>query len=332
MSLFGLRFDFRNPDLAGTEMADRYHAALDMAEWADGLGFVTVAISEHHGSPDGYLPSPLTMAAAIAARTTSIRIQIAALIAPFHDPLRLAEDIAVVDQISKGRLDLVIANGYVPGEFAMFGCPISDRVARTTEAVQTLKQAWSGEPFEFRGRTVRVTPPPYQEGGPKISLGGSSAAAARRAARIADGFLPSTGDVWEPYREAMAELGKPDPGPWFGGDTSAFFVALDAEQGWAEYAPYAMHETNAYGAWMEEAGLGSSGAYARFADAEALRATGQYRVLTPDALLAEIEAKGPFGFTMFHPLCGGVPPAMAWEGLRLFEHDVLPRLDASAGD
>src|SRR5204863_6714265 len=122
VSFSGLRFDLRNPDIAGTTMAERYAAAIDMAEWADGLGFAIIVLSEHHGSADGYLPSPLTMAAAMAARTKQVRIQIAALIAPFHDPLRIAEDIAVVDLVSNGRLDVVIANGYVPGEFDMFGC------------------------------------------------------------------------------------------------------------------------------------------------------------------------------------------------------------------
>lgn len=90
MSFFGLRFDFRNPLIAGTTMAERYRAALDMAAWADLLGFVVVVISEHHSSSDGYLPSPLPMAAAIASRTEHIRIQVAAMIASFHDPLRLA--------------------------------------------------------------------------------------------------------------------------------------------------------------------------------------------------------------------------------------------------
>jgi alkanesulfonate monooxygenase SsuD/methylene tetrahydromethanopterin reductase-like flavin-dependent oxidoreductase (luciferase family) len=326
MSFFGLRFDFRNPELAGTTMAERYQAALDMAEWADGLGFVIIVLSEHHGSDDGYLPSPLAMAAAMAARTKQARIQIAALIAPFHDPLRLAEDIAVVDLLSNGRLDLVVANGYVPGEFAMFDCELSDRVRRTTETVTTLKQAWTGEPFEFRGRTVQVRPTPAQPGGPKISLGGSGPKAARRAARIADGFMPSDGSIWEVYREEMLALGKPDPGPHLGGDTSAFHLAHDVEQGWKEYAPFALHEVNAYGEWMASAGLGREGGYVTTDDTDALRATGQYRVLTPDDLVAEIRGKGEYGFTLFHPMAGGVPPGMAWESLRLFEHEVLPRL------
>ena len=326
MSFFGLRFDLRNPEIAGTTMAERYRAALDMAEWADQLGFVIIVLSEHHGSADGYLPSPLAMAAAMAARTEHARIQIAALIAPFHDPLRLAEDIAVVDLLSGGRLDLVIANGYVPGEFDMFGCELSDRVKRTTETVGTLKQAWTGAPFEFRGRTVQVTPAPAQPGGPKISLGGSGPAAARRAARIADGFMPSSPAIWDVYRDEMQKLGKPDPGPSLGGDTSAFHVAHDVEQGWAEYAPFALHEVNAYGAWMASAGIGAEGGYVSTDDTEALRATGQYRVLTPDDLVTEIRAKGEHGFTVFHPMAGGLPPDRAWESLRLFEEEVLPHL------
>jgi alkanesulfonate monooxygenase SsuD/methylene tetrahydromethanopterin reductase-like flavin-dependent oxidoreductase (luciferase family) len=326
VSYFGLRFDLRNPEIAGTTMAERYRAALDMAEWADQLGFVIIVLSEHHGSADGYLPSPLAMAAAMAARTEHARIQIAALIAPFHDPLRLAEDIAVVDLLSGGRLDLVIANGYVPGEFDMFGCELSDRVKRTTETVGTLKQAWTGAPFEFRGRTVQVTPAPAQPGGPKISLGGSGPAAARRAARIADGFMPSSPAIWDVYRDEMQKLGKPDPGPSLGGDTSAFHVARDVEQGWAEYAPFALHEVNAYGAWMASAGIGAEGGYVSTDDTEALRATGQYRVLTPDDLVTEIRAKGEHGFTVFHPMAGGLPPDRAWESLRLFEEEVLPHL------
>ena len=78
--LFGLRFDFRNPDLAGTAMADRYQAALDMATWSDRLGCVSIAISEHHGSPDGYLPSPIPMIAAMAARTDTVHFMIAVLL------------------------------------------------------------------------------------------------------------------------------------------------------------------------------------------------------------------------------------------------------------
>src|SRR5689334_23554585 len=104
--LFMLRFDLRNPAFAGVDLADRYQAALEMTEWADRHGALAVSLSEHHGSPDDYLPSPLVMAAAIAARTSNIAIAINALIAPFHDPLRLAEDLAVIDRLSRGRMNV----------------------------------------------------------------------------------------------------------------------------------------------------------------------------------------------------------------------------------
>src|SRR6478609_7945071 len=135
--LFGLRFDFRNPPIAGTTHAERYAAALDMAEWADGLGCVSIAVSEHHTSPDGYLPSPLPMIAAMAARTTNVRFMVAALIAPFYDPLRLAEDMTVLDNLTKGRVDLIVAGGYVREEFAMYDVPMCERATRVTETVAT---------------------------------------------------------------------------------------------------------------------------------------------------------------------------------------------------
>lgn len=124
---FGLRFDFRNPEISATSMADRYQAALEMVEWADGLGCTHVGVSEHHGSSDGYLPSPLPMVAAMAARTTNVRFTVAALIAPFYDALRLAEDMVVLDNLTRGRVDLIVAAGYVAQEFSMYGVPMSER-------------------------------------------------------------------------------------------------------------------------------------------------------------------------------------------------------------
>ncbi len=326
MAMFGVRFDLRMPSTAPGTRAARYQAAIEMAAWADRLGGLQVILSEHHGSPDGYLPSPLPLVAAMAARTTTIRFNLAAMITSFHDPLRLAEDIAVVDLISGGRLDLVLANGYVTSEFAMFDAPLSGRAKRTTETVRTLKQAWTGEPFEYRGRTVQVTPTPAQPGGPAISLGGSTEGAARRAARIADGFMPSTPEIWDFYADECQVQGKPDPGPHMGGDTNVVHLASDVDAGWAELAPYAMHEVNAYGAWQEDAGLGAAGGYVTFEDPDELRASGRYRVITPDEMVAELQAAGPFAFALFHPLVGGLPPEAGWRCLELFEHEVLPKL------
>ena len=329
MAFFGLRFDLRNPEFAGTDLTERYRAAIEMAEWADRLGFVVVVLSEHHGSPDSYLPKALPMAAAMAARTSSLRIQVGVVVAPFYDPLHLAEEAAVVDRISGGRLNLAVANGYVPSEFDMFDVPISERAPRTAEMVRVLKQAWTGEPFDYQGRTVRVTPTPQQASEQMLSLGGGVRAAARRAAEQGIGFMPMSEQAWEHYREEMQALGKPDPGPYLGGDVSFFHLAEDVEVGWKEIGPYALHEVNAYGAWAEEAARAATGVatgYERVESIDALRATGQYRVLTPDDFVAEISARGPMAFVNCHPLMGGIPPEVAWRSLRLLETEVMPRL------
>ena len=324
MAIFGIRYDFRNPSFAGTTMAERYSAALDQIEWADRLGFESVTLSEHHGSEDGYLPSPLAFAAAVAARSTSLRIRIAALIAPLHDPLRVAEDLAVVDQLSGGRVDVVLANGYVPAEFEMFGVALGERVGRVTEAVETLRAAWTGEPFEFRGRIARVTPTPLQQPGVPIWLGGSSEGAARRAARIADMFIPSLPEFWDVYRDELAKLGKPDVGPMPPGSASYIHVSDEPEATWEQILPHAMHEMNAYGKWAAESGAATG--YQPIEDPEALEALGMYQVMTPEECVEAIRGLGEHGSFMLHPLMGGVHPDLAWQNLRTIEEKVLPHV------
>lgn len=321
-----LRFDFRNPEFAGTAMSDRYAAALDMAAWADRLGFTAITLSEHHGFTDGYLPAPLTMAAAVAARTERVHLTIAAIPAPLYDPVRLAEEIAVVDLISRGRLTVVLANGYMEPEFAMLGVDMRDRARRTTEAVAVLRRAWTGEPFEHRGSTIRVTPAPFRPGGPRILLGGAVEAVARRAARIADGFVPNWPGVWTHFRDERIRLGHPDPGSFTGTVGRFLHVTDDPDRDWPRILPHALHESTEYGAHAAASGTAGKGTYEVPDCPETLRASGQYRLATPEELVAELKAAGPDAPVGFHPLMGGIPPELAWESLRLFEAEVLPRL------
>lgn len=323
--IFFVRFDLRNPDFAGVTAAERYAAALDMVEWADGHGAAAIVLSEHHGSDDGYLPSALTMAAAVAARTSRCQIHVSAIPAPLHDPIQLAEQVAVVEHISGGRLNVVLANGYVPSELAMFGVDPAERPARVTEAVEVLRSARRGEPFGFRGRTIRVTPGVATEGreGPPIILGGSSPAAARRALRIADRFQPSDEETWELFRALRIGSGRRDPGP-FVPDAGFVHLASDVEAGWATIEPYVRHDAECYARWAEEAGIPASPAYRRshpdiMVD---IRSRGLQRVVTPSQLVAEIEAD-PSRLVILNPMIGGLPPDEAWRSLRLFEHGVL---------
>ena len=310
---FGLRFDFRNPTVAGVTHADRYAAALEMAEWADRLGAIAIAVSEHHGSADGYVPSPLPIIAAMAARTTTVRFSVAALIAPFYEPIRLAEDLIVLDHLSRGRVDPIVGAGYVASEFDLYGVDRKQRGRRVEETVATLRAAFAGE--------LGVTPEPYRPGGPPIVLGGSGEAAARRAARIADGFLPSVPEAWDFYRDEVQKLGRPDPGPSPVGRNRTVALADDVDKGWLAMGPYFLHESNAYGAWLAADGMGAP--YREADDVDELRASGDYAVLTPDDLVAELKS-APFPLVFFHPMCGGIPPELAWASLRLFEREVLP--------
>jgi len=319
---FALRFDLRNPPIGGTTAAERYATALDIVEWADTRGCLAVALSEHHASPDGYLPSPLIMLAAMAARTKNVHLSIAALIAPFHDPLRLAEDLSVLDHLSNGRVSLIIAAGYVREEFEMFGVPSNERAKRVTETIATLKAAFTGQPFEYRGRTVTVTPAPFTPGGPGLTLGGSSERAARRAARLGIGFLPSMPEIWDFYRDEIAVLGGSDPGPSPIGANRTVALAENVERGWEQMGPYFLHEMNAYGAW-HAAALDAASPYSMVADLDELRRSGSYAVLTPEQYIEELKAQ-PFPFAMLHPLCGGMPPELAWSSLHLLESKVAP--------
>lgn len=324
MPILGLRYDLRCAPFDATTSADLMATALEQCEWADRLGFAAVNLSEHHGSPDGYLPSPLVFGAAIAARTRNLRIVIAALIAPLHDPIRLAEDIAVLDVVSGGRVVPVVSGGYVESEFRAFGKHLSDRARVMEGIVPWLERAWTGEPFEHNGATVRVTPRPVQQPRPPIFMGGGSEVAARRAARYADHFIPTLPEFHTIYREERVKLGKPDPGPPSRTAGNFLYVAEDPDAAWQRIAPYAMHEMNAYGKWIAEAG--TSGPYRPVDDPDALRATGQYRVVTPDELIGIAREMGGLDSILFHPLMGGMDPELSWASLRLFEAVVLPAI------
>ena len=221
--LLTLAYDMRAPAF-GAPAGDLYSAALDQCAWADRFGFAAVTFMEHHASTDGYLPSPIVLAAAAAARTRDIIINIAAMVLPLYEPLRAAEDLAVLDLVAQGRLFLIVGGGYRDEEYEQFGLSMDDRPARMEHAIATLRRAWTGEPFHYEGRMVRILPRPHTPGGPPIILGGTSKAAARRAARIADGFLPSAPKYFETYREELAKLDRPVPPPMASDDVGALFV------------------------------------------------------------------------------------------------------------
>ncbi|MFI6451852.1 LLM class flavin-dependent oxidoreductase [Streptosporangium amethystogenes] len=176
-----------------------YRQAPELAHAAEANGFDMFWVSEHHGLADGYLPSPLTLLAAVATRTSRIRLGTGLAVAPLYHPIRLAEDAAVVDELSLGRLTLGLGIGYARHEYEAFGVEGGGRGARLTDLVAFLRRAWRGDVFDWdgpavSGRGLRVTPRPVAEGGIPLWLGGYAPAAVRRAGALADGYLIGRGD------------------------------------------------------------------------------------------------------------------------------------------
>lgn len=171
-----------------------YRDAVPLAVAAEQAGFDSFWVTEHHGLPDGYLPSPLPVLAALAPMTTRIELGTGLVLAPLHHPLRLAEDAVVVDRLSGGRLILGLGLGYASHEYRAFGVSPATRGARLGALVGALRDAWTGEPFSAPAldlHDVRVTPTPTRP--IPIWLGGYAATAVARAGRIADGHLVGRG-------------------------------------------------------------------------------------------------------------------------------------------
>lgn len=172
----------------GAPATDLYAAAIDMSAWAERHGGVAAVLCEHHGSEDGYLPAPLILGAAIAARTERLALSLVVIVA-FHDPVRLAEDMALLDVISRRRAIYVLGLGYRPEEFEHFGLDAAQRGRLADDKVELLRQLLTGRPVSHHGRHIVVSPPPRTPGGPVLMWGGASLAAARRAGRYGLGLL-----------------------------------------------------------------------------------------------------------------------------------------------
>jgi alkanesulfonate monooxygenase SsuD/methylene tetrahydromethanopterin reductase-like flavin-dependent oxidoreductase (luciferase family) len=321
--VFTMRFDMRiHPD--GAPAHDLYAAALEMCAWAESRGCVGVQVSEHHASPDGYLPAPLTLASGIAARTKSLPIQVAALLVPLHDPVALAEQMAVLDVMSRGRVSYVCAIGYRPEEYALFGRPMRGRGARLEESLEVIRRALSGEVFEWQGREVCVTPAPFTDGGPTLLLGGGSEAAVKRAGRLGLGMITQGGDpgLQMVYETACRAAGT-TPGLFINppprGVVMSGFVARDPDAAWAELGPFLLHDARMYASWLGDT---ETSTLSRATTVDELRAEeGAYRIFSVQGAVEHVRANG---LMLTQPLCGGLPTELGWRSLELLAEEVLP--------
>jgi alkanesulfonate monooxygenase SsuD/methylene tetrahydromethanopterin reductase-like flavin-dependent oxidoreductase (luciferase family) len=328
MAMTVLRFDMRAPSFSPATPSDLYAAALDMCAFADESGFTTIGLSEHHASPDGFLPAPLVMAGLVAGRTRRIGISIGALLVPLYHPVRIAEDLAVLDLASGGRVSVIVGIGYRPEEYAAFGKSFEDRGRLFDECLETILECLREGAVQRGDESIPVTPRAATRPNPLIMVGGSTPRAARRAARFGLPFAPPIADpaLFALYEDACRQRGVRSfvVSP---GEPAGTFVSEDPEATWKEIGPYVLHDALTYDSW-QRAGQRAY-AHARGRSVAELREEGKYRVLTPeDCLALAADAAEADKTASFHlpPLVGGAPPEIGWKSLRLFVEKVMPYL------
>ena len=300
---YGIWHDFRNPPRWHRPYDVLYRENLDQIAWAEELGYESVWLSEHHVTDEGYLPSVFPMLAAIAERTTTMRIGTAILLGPFQHPIRFAEDVAVLDQLSRGRLEVGLGVGYRQQEFDDLGVPIAERARRTEELIEVARRVWADG---------SVTPPPFQQPEPPFWIGGATAAAARRAARLGAHFMPDAyapADVLELYRERHDGQVAVNPSVYVGD--------------WDEVAEHFLYQYNRYREWGGGQTLASADELPR----------DRYLVGPPDEVAAGIRAlieRTRCDRLYFWARPPGLAIELANRSLELFAKDVIPRVEAAA--
>jgi alkanesulfonate monooxygenase SsuD/methylene tetrahydromethanopterin reductase-like flavin-dependent oxidoreductase (luciferase family) len=237
----GVYFDLRNPPAWRQDWSRLYGFTLEMCEEAERLGAHSIWTSEHHLFEDGYLTQPLTFSAAIAARTNRVRLGTAIMIAPLRPAVQMAEDAAIVDILSGGRVDLGLGAGYRVPEYELFGADINRRYGTTDQRVRELRQLWS------KGD---VTPPPVQNPLP-IWMGYQGPKGARRAGLLGEYLLSPNARLWEPYRNGLVEGGHDPALGRMGGGVQAF-VTEDPEGDWPVVARHLAYQVDSYRRYMVE--------------------------------------------------------------------------------
>jgi len=318
----GLYFDLRNPTPWARPWPEVYGRALDLVVEAERLGAASVWFSEHHLFADGYLPQPLTFAAAAAARTSRVRIGTAVLVAALRPAVLVAEEAAVIDQLSGGRLELGIGAGYSVPEYELYDTDITKRYGLTDAAVAEIRRLLDDGV---------VTPPAAQNPFP-LWLGYQGPQGAKRAGRLGVGLLSLDRALLEPYREGLVEGGH-DPASARTGGMLDIIVADDPEDAFERILPHYAHQLNTYRA-AAVAGTGRDAP--KEITVEKLRGgaaqKGQIpglRVLTPaDAVAAIREATdgSPVEHVYLWASVAGMPDDLAERHVELTCTKVAPQL------
>jgi alkanesulfonate monooxygenase SsuD/methylene tetrahydromethanopterin reductase-like flavin-dependent oxidoreductase (luciferase family) len=342
---FGLKESFRGMEVPRGGFNRLYREHLELAVEAERLGYDNVWLNEHHFVGDGYSPSVLPLAAAVAVRTERIRIGTSLLLMPLHHPINVAEDAAVVDVLSNGRLDLGMGQGYKPDEFVSYNVPAAQRGRRLREGVEIVRRLLAGERVTFAGKYFSVTdalldPPVVQQPHPPLWLGGRSRTIIEWAARhgyhlIGAGGLGVFGDQRpsEVYKSVLRESGR-NPDEFCIGQVRYGYVAATRERAWAEASRAAHYSLSTLGAWLADAAdlPGDEGFRKVPPPNEMQQVFGAANNTTlligsPDDIVSSLEhwlATDPFTHLVLEMSLPGIETAKVRESMRLFANEVMP--------
>jgi len=255
---FGIMYDFRNPQRWHMPAPKFYRAMLDQMIKAEALGYDHVWLTEHHFTEDAYNPASLSMAAAIAAVTTRIRIGTFVLLLPFIDPVRAAEDVILADILSNGRFDLGIGQGYTHDEFNAFGIDRRERAPRLAEGVELMRRLFTEDNVTFDGRftqtkNMTLTPKPVQQPHPPLWIGARGPKAIRRAAKLGAHLMTTLGPDPAPlYIETLKALGR-DPDDFKIAQLRMVYCADSEDQAWEDIQEHLAHVFDYYERVLAEA-------------------------------------------------------------------------------
>ena len=329
---FGFIYDFRNPAEWERSFSQIYADMLRFIAWTEELGFEGAWVPEHHAATDGYQPSPMIALAAIAARTKRMRIGSAVALAPFHHPVRFAEDCAIVDIIADGRLEVGVALGYRQRETDAYGLEFKTRVSRMEEFLVVVRRLWQGETFSFEGkhfqlRNAAIAPLPPRRMIPLL-VGGFSDKAIERVAKFGDAYLGMM-EMADLYLDRLAANGKDPATARIVVPSVNVVVSNEPEKTLEEFAAYYHYVNNMYGVWLNEDSYDDRidlQTRPKSMSIDEFKASGLLQVLTPSRAIEffrEMQVKGPVDHVILS-VPPGVPLARFAHHTELFAKEVIP--------
>ncbi|WP_405136528.1 LLM class flavin-dependent oxidoreductase [Nocardia sp. NBC_01388] len=318
----GLYFDLRNPEPWRQDPARLHAFTLEMCEEAEHLGAGSLWFTEHHLFDDGYCSQPLTFAAAAAARTSRVRLGTAIVIAPLHHPAQIAEQAALVDLISNGRLELGLGAGYRAPEYELYDVSLEQRYAQTDDRAREIRRLLG---------TGGVTPSPVQNPLP-VWMGYQGPQGARRAGLLGSGLLSANAALYEPYRQGLVDGGHDPASARMAGGIQGW-VSEDPERDWPLVSRHLAHQLDSYRRHMVE---GTDAPVPKPVDPEQVRARDSTRgpidrfsYGTAEAVasdVAQLTAGAPVETVFFWASLAGMPEDVVARNVQTICTKLLPLL------